>query len=98
MDLDVKTSDERSGDAEIVARRLVMPRKLWDECVNLADVLSKAKKREILPADVAVAALEAGMYRAEHVKLPSGRPVDKKETAENPRPAPPAPAAPEEPF
>lgn len=50
-----------ADDAEMVARRIVMRRAIWDQLVSLAEELSQQRKAEVLPADVAVVALEAGL-------------------------------------
>lgn len=53
--------DLGTDDAEMVARRIVMRRAVWDQLVGLAEELSQQRKAEVLPADVAVVALEAGL-------------------------------------
>lgn len=53
-----------------VARRIVMPRKIWDELTHLADVLSEARGMDVTPAEIALLALEAGLGEVRH-----GRPV-----------------------
>jgi hypothetical protein len=53
--------DLGTDDAEMVARRIVMRRAVWEQLVGLAEELSQQRKAEVLPADVAVVALEAGL-------------------------------------
>jgi hypothetical protein len=56
-------TEERAADLDVdmIARRIVMHRKLWDEFVSLADVMTKKKGVLVTPSDVAVLAIEAGL-------------------------------------
>ena len=53
-----------------VARRIVMPRQVWDELTHLAEVLGEARGLDVSPAEIALLALEAGLN-----EVRQGRPV-----------------------
>jgi len=44
-----------------VARRIVMPKRVWEQLVHLTTALEEARDVEVSPLDVAVVALEAGL-------------------------------------
>lgn len=46
---------------DMVARRIVMRRELWDELVKLAERVKAARGIEVSPTDVAALAIEMGM-------------------------------------
>lgn len=46
---------------DTVARRIVMPKRVWDQLVHLTAALEEARDVEVSPLDVAVIALEAGL-------------------------------------
>lgn len=46
---------------DTVARRIVMPKRVWDQLVHLTTALEEARDVEVSPLDVAVIALEAGL-------------------------------------
>jgi len=66
-------------DVDMVARRVVMHRKLWDKLVSLAEVMTKQKDVAVTPSDVAVMAIEVGIAKqstatlAKHRKPKHGR-------------------------
>ena len=46
---------------DTVARRIVMPKRIWEQLVLLTEALEQARDVEVSPLDVAVIALEAGL-------------------------------------
>lgn len=46
---------------DTVARRIVMPKRVWEQLVHLTTALEEARDVEVSPLDVAVVALEAGL-------------------------------------
>jgi hypothetical protein len=46
---------------DTVARRIVMPKRVWEQLVHLTKALEEARDVEVSPLDVAVIALEAGL-------------------------------------
>lgn len=46
---------------DTVARRIVMPKRVWEQLVHLTTALEEARDVEVSPLDVAVIALEAGL-------------------------------------
>jgi len=55
------TNADASDAADLVARRIVMSREMWDECVKIADEMTISKGFRVLAYDVATLALEAGL-------------------------------------
>lgn len=53
--------DGVDAKGDVVARRLVMRREVWDELVGLAEELKARRGIEVAPTDVAAIAIEAGM-------------------------------------
>lgn len=46
---------------DTVARRIVMPKRIWDQLTHLASALEETREMEVSALDVAVIALEAGL-------------------------------------
>jgi len=49
------------AEKDTVARRIVMPRHVWDQLEHLADALRTERQVEVTAADVALIALETGL-------------------------------------
>lgn len=64
-------------DDDMVARRIVMRRAVWDQLVTLAEAVTASKGIEVSPTEVAVIALEAGLAE---VKPKAAPPLVVKDT------------------
>lgn len=71
-------SPEPSPD-DTIARRIVMPRRVWDQLVRMAEALEVTQGIEVQPADVALIALEAGLSQIQ--RRSSGEPEAAQRTS-----------------
>lgn len=53
-----------SEGEDVIARRMVMSRKAWDQIVELSKVMTEQRGHDVTTNDVAVMAIEAGMKKA----------------------------------
>src|SRR5689334_2493630 len=60
---------------DMVARRIVLRREVWDQLVHLAEALQATRELDVSPTDVAVIALEAGLAEVRKSSGQHGRPA-----------------------
>lgn len=53
-----------SEGEDMIARRMVMSRKAWDQIVELSKTMTEQRGYEVTTNDVAILAIEAGMKKA----------------------------------
>lgn len=66
---------------DMVARRIVMRREVWEQLVHLAEALQETRELEVSATDVAVIALEAGLAEVRKSSGKHGRPASASQAA-----------------
>jgi hypothetical protein len=74
------SSSIEDGD-DMVARRIVLRREVWDQLVHLAEALQVTREVDVSPTDVAVIALEAGLAEVRRTSGAHKRPASASQSA-----------------
>src|SRR5688500_3107217 len=64
---------------DMVARRIVLRREVWDQLVHLAEALQTTRELDVSPTDVAVIALEAGLAEVRKSSGHHSRPASRSQ-------------------